>query len=42
MFILMKERVTQSSGVAHWYVFNSFWETTERYRGDEFQLRSSG
>ena len=26
---MMKEHVTQCSGVTHWRVFNSFWTTTE-------------
>lgn len=29
MLMVMKEHVTQSNGVVHVYVFNSFWTTIE-------------
>jgi len=31
----VKDHVTQCSGVAHWWVFNSFWTTTTEVCGTE-------
>ena len=35
---IIKEHVTQCSGLAHWRVFNSFWTTIEIYGTEEYDI----